>query len=194
MNTTQLIQATAPTLHAKYSPNLHKWLKKQRPAMGLPGVYRNIDTKQLEVVWRYPDDLFVGSRMNQILCAGSRARVYSYARATTSLLELIPDFWLQYIAVGRCAVDPEHRQHFIGDETRWETIGDVRGCTWCNKATQRLRRWTETVERKAWENVDPAPGSAMLPPADKCGDKTCAFVNIESGGSRCTTCGFECPF
>lgn len=197
MTPIQLIQATAPTLHAKYSPNLHMWMMRQKPHRnGTPTVYRDAETQHLSIGWIHPGECFSGTEMDRVLTRGVRAQMWYYSRRMTDNLQPIPDFWEQYIALGRCAMDPKHRQSFIGDSTRWETTGDTRGCVWCGKATQRLRRWTETVEHQAWESVKPAPGSAMPPPFDRCSPQTCVFVDLKppGTGSRCTTCGFECPF
>jgi hypothetical protein len=195
MNLTQLIQATAPKLHAKYSPNLHKWLKKHSLRQQKPTVYRDAETQRLSIGWIYPGDCFVGTELNRVLCQGSRSQTWSYSRRLTNNLQPITALWEQYVAIGRCAVDPRHAMHFIGDETRWAVKGDTRSCTWCGIATQRMRRWTETVERKAWVTEHPE-GTPRFPAADRCGDNLCSFVDLKppGTGSRCTTCGFECPF
>lgn len=57
------------------------------------------------------------------------------------------------MAVGRCAIDPDHMMHFVGDDTRWLTDNDHRECLWCRKHSQKLRHWVESVEHSAWEPV-----------------------------------------
>jgi hypothetical protein len=97
-----------------------------------------------------------------VLCNGKKETTANWLRERE--LQALPDFWVDYIRDGRCAIDTDHNMHFLGDSERWETTGDVRACQWCGKATQRLRHWTETVERQSWESVKTNTTEPLLPP------------------------------
>lgn len=139
----------------KYSPNLRQWVMSWNRRMcktvvgPVPNVYRHHDGS----LWvGYLDDFdgsLIGARMMSILCEGRKAKTFCNIGVRNP--ELVADFWSQYAADGRCAIDREHKQWFIGDDTRWKIDGDTRQCVWCGKATQRLKRWTEEVQREKWE-------------------------------------------
>ena len=140
-----------PSLGAKFSPNLHSYLTSPDLARLLPRmrVYRDEETGALWLGYVF-DGCFTGTLLGQVLTKGRKAAVYSHPEITPRLRE-IEDFWQRYVVVGRCAIDTGHSSHFIGGETRWVTIGPrERECTWCG-ARQVLSRWTESVDREAWE-------------------------------------------
>ncbi len=146
-----VLEQIAPERGAKYSPNLYRWLRKH--AVWLEGdvrVYR--DTLGDLWIGRIDDGFFNGCRMMRVLCLGARA---SRAMWTAiGELRLVADFWRDYAASGRCAIDRDHALSFIGGESRWSVQGDLRECLWCGNARQVLRRWTDSVERRVWENAD----------------------------------------
>ena len=136
---------------AKYSPNLHAWLtlrtKKHRAETS-----RVFADKQGTLYVGYLDDGYmIGSMLIAVLCNGKKEE--SWAFGYLGELTEVPDFWARYTAVGRCAIDPAHQMHFVGDDTRWRTNGEYRECLWCGAHAQKLRRWVEPVERSAWEPV-----------------------------------------
>jgi hypothetical protein len=90
----------------------------------------------------------IGARLMNVLCYGTKAESACWMNMG-SLVE-VADFWPRYVADGRCAIDTEHEECFIGDESRWSVNGAVRDCLWCGKARQMLVRWTETVQRQEW--------------------------------------------
>jgi len=143
------IAAIHPSKGAKYSPNLYSWLTKRgknhRAWTSL--VFADNDG----TLWIGMLDLgdLVGARLMQVLCNGDKAET-SYWVNLAPLRE-IPDFWERYIAVGRCAIDPEHKMYFVGDDARWRTNGEHRECLWCGRHSQKLRRWVDPVERSTWE-------------------------------------------
>jgi hypothetical protein len=99
---------------------------------------------------------FIGSKLNAVLC-DARAESMCYGGLVGQLREL-PHFWTAYTAIGRCAIDTEHKASFLSDESRWEVEGDQRHCLWCRSFTQVLRRWTVTLEKSAWmPAAEPAP-------------------------------------
>lgn len=142
------VSAIHPRNGEKYSHNLYAWLTdRNRPHRAKTSrVYR--DT--VGALWIGHLDLgdLIGARLYGVLCNGAEEQsAYWDARG----LDEASDFWLRYMADGRCAIDQEHNQHFVGDATRWRVDGDTRTCMWCGKVRQTLVRWTETVERERWE-------------------------------------------
>jgi hypothetical protein len=145
------VAAIHPSRGAKYSPNLHKWLT-QRGRRHMAWTSR-VYSDAAGVLWigmLDNGDLF-GCRLMQVLCNGAKA-FHACWVGLGPLVELA-DFWTNYTAIGRCAIDPGHKMYFTGDDTRWQTTGDHRECLWCGNHTQKLRRWIEPVERSAWEST-----------------------------------------
>lgn len=145
------VAAIHPSNGAKYSQNLHAWLtlrgKKHRAETS-----RVFSTKDGTLYIGFLDDGYlIGSRLLAVLCNGKNAAPWAFGHLKE--LTEVPDFWARYTAVGRCAIDPEHKMHFVGDDTRWRTDGDQRECLWCGAHAQKLRWWVEPVERSAWEPV-----------------------------------------
>ena len=142
-----------PKKSTKYSPNIYRWLtmrnKKYRAKTSR--VYRGEDGEIF--VGMIDDGLLIGSRLSAVLFYGPKAQ--SFCFIGPGRIEEVADFWQRYIADGRCAIDTEHRRHFIGDESRWLQDGDTRSCQWCGKAHQVLKRWTETVDCSKWVKLEP---------------------------------------
>lgn len=142
------LAAIAPNKGTRFSPNLHRWLSardKSRRAW-MSRVYRDADG----TLWIGFLDAgeFFGTKLYSVLCNGAQQDTACWVNLR-GLAEL-PDFWAQYMRVGRCAIDPAHERSFIGDDTRWLVRDDTRSCQWCGGAQQVLRRWTEVVERQEW--------------------------------------------
>jgi len=147
------VAAVSPRNGAKYSPNLYKWLtmRSKKHHAWTSRVYRDADG----VLWIGMLDLgdLIGARLVNVLCNGAKAESGCWVNMR-DLVE-VADFWPRYVADGRCAIDADHKMHFIGDDTRWTQDGDTRACLWCGKAQQVMARWTETVERWEWRDVHP---------------------------------------
>ena len=145
------VRAVDPRNGAKYSPNLHRWLtmRNKKHHAWTSRVYRD----QGGMLWIGMLDLgdLIGARLMNVLCYGTKAESFCYV-GMRSLVE-VSDFWPRYVADGRCAIDTEHRKSFVGDDTRWTQDGDTRACLWCGKAKQVLVRWTESVERHEWRDL-----------------------------------------
>jgi hypothetical protein len=62
------------------------------------------------------------------LCRGTQAGRYCYTKAMP-WLDAVDGFWDRYLAVGRCALDPDHVEHFVGGD-RFAVEGDTRRCLW----------------------------------------------------------------
>jgi hypothetical protein len=147
------VRAVDPRNGAKYSPNLHKWLtmRGKKHHAWTSRVYRD----RIGTLWIGMLDHgdLIGARLMNVLCYGTKAGSCCWVNLR-GLVE-VADFWPRYVRDGRCAIDTAHRECFIGDDTRWTQDGDTRTCLWCGKARQVLTRWTESVERQEWRNLQP---------------------------------------
>jgi hypothetical protein len=131
----------------KFSPNLHRWLKKERRHLHELQAFDSHDEERgglygrIYIGYRYDDEVH-GSRLATVLGQGGRAMVFCFpgSQHWTPL----EGWWDRYVAVGRCAIDPEHDVSFQQDHgPRYTQIGDVRTCNWCG-AIHRRERYTET--------------------------------------------------
>lgn len=144
----------APARGPQYSPNLYQWLGAQRirRRAWAMRVYRQ--TNGTLWIGMLDGRELIGSRLIAVLCHGKKETTMAYQ--CIDAVE-VPGFWARYTAVGRCAIDTDHRQHFINDESRWAVAGDERSCQWCGNHRQALKRWTETVEREQWQPLTVSP-------------------------------------
>lgn len=138
----------APKQGQKYSPNLHAWLKHLAYSE-LMHVYKHADGTlyigHVDGTW------FFGTRLVSVLCNGKKQSTFAYPNHAKNLTE-VTDFWPRYVRDGRCAIDPEHQEYFVDDNSRWLIEGDARHCQWCGNHSQVLLSWKEIkVEQKtAW--------------------------------------------
>lgn len=142
---------------SKYSPNLHKWLKSQRR----PDLIKVLtDTSSGVLIIgcvdnEYGDGQWLhGTALMSVLRNGKKATCFAYPMGSRHAFVELPDFWERYKEDGRCAIDPNHERHFVGDESRWVNDGDTRECQWCGKRKERLETWVETVTRQGWKPVE----------------------------------------
>lgn len=152
------VAAVHPRNGTRYSPNLFSWLtmRSRKHHAWTSRVYRDKDGT-LWIGRLDQGDLF-GARLMNVLCNGSKAESGCWINQQ-GLVE-VADFWPRYMRDGRCAIDTEHTQYFIGDDTRWAVDGDTRTCLWCGKARQVLARWTEVVARQEWRAIAPDRATA----------------------------------
>lgn len=145
------VRAVDPRNGSKYSPNLYRWLtmRSKKHHAWTSRVYRD----KGGTLWIGMLDLgdLIGARLMHVLCYGTKAESFCYV-GMRGLVEVV-DFWPRYVAEGRCAIDPEHARYFVGDDTRWTQDGDTRACLWCGKAQQVMVRWTESVDRHEWRDL-----------------------------------------
>jgi hypothetical protein len=130
---------------ASFSPNLYRWMLKHAHFFAEGGTptglwrlrHRRGDHAEGTLFLGYQDPAnsawFIGSRMLPVLCRGAKATPFSIA-IPVDAIEFVPDFWPRYLAVGRCAIDPEHTIGFVGDDTRFVVAGLNRQCNWCGRA------------------------------------------------------------
>lgn len=138
-----------PKNHERFSPNLYAWLvsRRQIRTLHLKRVFKEKDG----LLWiGYRDDQgdVIGVRLYQVLTNGRAAETGCYPGL---VVEEVTDFWERYVTLGRCAIDPEHKMHFIASRSRWEVNGDHRRCTWCGHEQWRHCS-TRLVTREHWEN------------------------------------------
>ena len=145
-----------PDIHPKYSPNLHQFLSARNYRVTACYATAHRDSQGAMWLGYVHDGEFTGARMMRVLSHGKKAMVSTVINIGP--LAEVPNFWSDYVAFGRCAIDVEHDIPFLGDKTRWKVEGDERSCLWCGKVHQRLERVTEVVVRERWK---PVPASAI---------------------------------
>ncbi|MDH0342019.1 hypothetical protein [Chromobacterium haemolyticum] len=146
-----------PCKSPAFSPNLHRWMRSRGHAYQNGGVadtvYRVRPDSKLATTYgagtlfighpysQYEGDTdFSGELLIAVLCHGTKAGSFCFAGAAPALEE-VTGFWDRYLDVGRCAIDPDHKEHFIGGD-RFRIEGDLRECLWCGA---RHRIETQTV-------------------------------------------------
>lgn len=139
------IEKISPEKGAKYSPNLYKWLKEKKSRSWSSRVY--VDKDKTLWIGILDGRELIGSKLIGVLCNGHKEESFAYQRVDATE---VPDFWANYMADGRCAIDPEHAMYFVGDDSRWVAEGGHRSCQWCHKATQRLVQTTRTIAAEKW--------------------------------------------
>jgi hypothetical protein len=154
-----------PSCSPSFSRNLHRWLKEFRRD-GIPNhVYRVTEDSKLaekfgagELMIGFamsgaPDDAdFCGARLSMVLCEGEKAQCWCFP-GTMSSLVMVPDFWANYLRVGRCAIDPAHETYFSG-AARFDEQADTRTCLWCG-AKQHKQRTQRIVYDEIWVLASP---------------------------------------
>lgn len=155
----------SPHKSPSYSPNLYRWMRENAHFYNDGGVaeavYRVIPrTRTAESFGSetlllgfpmnaYPGDAdFLGVRLTEVLCQGGKGGRWCFAGMTPDL-ELVEGFWDQYLAIGRCAIDPGHQEYFVGGGERYKIDGDARTCLWCG-ATHRRVLTPRTVIDESW--------------------------------------------
>lgn len=150
-----------------YSPNLHRWLRQRLRPLDRTvhdQVYRVTAGSLLHRRYDFAPgtlmiglpfenqpfaDDFGGTQLMHVLVVGSQAISMCYPGGMGGL-ERIDDFWERYRAIGRCAIDTDHTEHFIGGANRFVVQGDTRTCQWCG-AQQRRSIQIQHVETEIWK-------------------------------------------
>ena len=145
-----LLAAINPRNGPQFSPNLYRFLKRRGQTWATTcRVYLDMDGI-LRIGLLLEDGCFHGAWLMGVLCYGPREQVWEHPPGSLGDLREITDFWADYMRIGRCAIDPAHKQSFIGDESRWAIHGNERSCLWCGNAHQRLEVWVEQVRHERW--------------------------------------------
>lgn len=137
---------------SQYSRNFYLWLKSQSSRVWAFRVYREKSTNCLWVGILDGREL-IGSKLIAILCNGAKEKTAAWQGIDAVEVE---GFWDAYMAIGRCAIDPEHSMYFVDEATRWNVVGESRHCLWCKKASQVLTRHTHEVVTHKWQNSEVA--------------------------------------
>ena len=139
----------SPFHHEKYSANLHKWLTRYAKDFPTAQVYRATSggVKGDLAVGICVQDKLEGTLMHRILRNGAtdtRPTELPYK------WELVPNFWKDYRAIGRCAIDIKHTWSMQNATSRFKVSEDksVRVCQWCFKSFEKK---TIMVPREIWE-------------------------------------------
>jgi hypothetical protein len=135
----------------QFSLNLFRFLRKRGVAWAnICRVYR--DTDNIMWIGSLDNGWLHGARLMVVLCYGSGEQLFAYAPGRIAGLTEVPNFWEEYMRIGRCAIDPEHRRSFMDDETRWAVSDDGkhRSCLWCGNAHQKRETWVEQVQHERW--------------------------------------------
>lgn len=156
------VSKLSPKINDKYSPNLYKWLTDPKhPWQANSQVFERSDTDNpyYQGLWiGFIDDMgdFIGARLMGVLC---NVRKQSTACWAGLKFRKAKGFWKQYELYGRCAVDTEHKEHFMSAEGRWvySNDGKTRQCQWCKKCTQRLVSKRVSHTEHTWVNTKGTP-------------------------------------
>lgn len=161
-----------PKKSPAFSPNLFKWLQLRarhyrggviphavyRIKAGTPSSTRLMFEAGTLLIGLpadgHPGDTdFIGARLTAVLCQGSKETSWCYAGITPDI-EVVDGFWDRYLQVGRCAIDPEHKEHFVGND-RYTVTGDTRACQWCGHKQQKLVT-ERIVKDESWVTIGEA--------------------------------------
>lgn len=159
------LKQLAPAQSASFSPNLYRWMQTKahfyRAGGVLQTVYRVKPNTQLAkeygagtLMIGYPGDAggdqgFVGVRLMAVLCNGVKAGSFYYI-GMTPMLEEVEGFWDAYLTIGRCAIDPAHKEGFMAD--RYSVDGDTRIFLWCGAKHERAMT-PRTVFDESWNLI-----------------------------------------
>lgn len=151
----------APSKSASFSPNLHRWMRAKAHFFQDGGVLQTVyrvkagtslardigaDTLMLGYAEDQTENGFIGVRLMSALCQGAKAQSF-YHMGMAPMLEVVEGFWDQYLMVGRCAIDPAHKEGFMGD--RYSVDGGMRTCLWCGAKHERVIT-PRTVFDESW--------------------------------------------
>jgi len=142
-------QDISPTRGEKFSTNLHRYIKRRGARTN------NVFKAEDGTLWIGDVDghWFHGSRLMSILCGvrgAGNACAFPGAPDHWKLKEL-KNFWPDYLKIGRCAIDPDHHQHFMNSEGRYIQKGRHRVCQWCGqKQAMTIKR--SVIKHEQWSN------------------------------------------
>lgn len=156
------LKQLVPSLSPAFSPNLYYWMRKKAHFYKDGGVLQTVFRVKPEtrlakelgagtLMIGYADadgddNGFVGIRMMEALCLGAEAGSFYYI-GMAKMLEEVDEFWEQYLKIGRCAIDPAHKESFLGE--RYSMDGNTRSCTWCGAKHERVMT-PRTVFDESW--------------------------------------------
>ena len=139
-----------PKNHEKYSPNLYKWLKKRDESNRQKyRVYKKDDG--VLYIGEILDGGLSGTRLITVLCLGSKAEELFFC--DKNQYKEVVGFWENYIRIGRCAIDPEHREYFSCAGSRFIESNECRVCNWCGQKQKKVIT-TRVIQDVSWVNFE----------------------------------------
>jgi len=101
---------------------------------------------------------FEGQLLSTVLERGRTADLMMW-QGMGSSLTIRTGFWIDYLAHGRCAIDPGHTHDFWGAH-RYKVCGERRTCLWCGQQHQRFVRHPGAQDQiSSDKEVRAAPGA-----------------------------------
>lgn len=146
----EILKKINPKISDKYSPNLFRFLRGK--GRDCTTIFKDPDGV-LYIGHRESDGMVFGNRLSQVLCFGVRSQTYGYLGSSKKWRE-VKSFWAEYIKIGRCALDHEHKTHFQSQDSRYTQVSKtVRQCRWCGA---RLKRKIVIEKRKVetWNVIE----------------------------------------
>lgn len=137
-----------PSKSPAYSPNLYQYMKVRGHFSTQAGVAETVFVVKEgsraansfgagALMIGFIDDGFLhGAPLIGALCHGAGQERMAHPIAK-SLIEF-PEFWDNYLRLGRCAIDPEHQTHFLADPDRYVTTDSGRTCLWCGHQQKKI--------------------------------------------------------
>lgn len=163
-HSTLKLKQIAPSISAAFSPNLYRWMRAKGHFYKDGGVLQTVfrvkpgttlaqefgaGTLMIGYAGDQGENGFIGIRLIAALCHGTKAGSFYYV-GMAAMLDEVADFWEQYMQVGRCAIDPDHKEGFMGD--RFTLDGDTRTCLWCGAKHDRVMT-PRTVFVESWTTL-----------------------------------------
>lgn len=145
------LASISPAAGAKYSPNLHRWMKREfkfgRRAQAF-FIARDGGNESRSIIIGYepkswPGDV-IGATLSDVL-SGGRVREGHYTGERWKPKPL-PGFLQGYAKWGRCYIDPSHTMWFR--DPRWTEHGDRRVCLWCGISQRKETRERVVVDER----------------------------------------------
>jgi hypothetical protein len=138
------ISSISPKAGARFSPNLHAWVKKHfHGSRFRPKAFMR--EKDILIGYVVLGD-FTGSSLSSILAWGAKTQMFCLGggHRPTRKFRLLEDFWPKYVELGRCHIDPGHVTSFV--DKRWDERPRKRTCLWCGHVQRKVVKRRTVVE------------------------------------------------
>lgn len=131
-----------PSRSQAFSPNLYRYLKKHGHFYRDGGIAQDVFVARAgtaaaksfgegnQLLGYFDLKCFIGVRLIEALCKGAKAQSSAYFCSNADF-DFAPNFWDEYLRLGRCAIDPDHKEYFI--DVRYHEKGKQQVCLWCSK-------------------------------------------------------------
>ena len=155
------IRAIRPTQGRadRFSQNLYRWLRRHphytqvffrrgnASSLGAPDTAYDPERTQASQIYvgLVDDGDLLGSRLSEILVDGAKTQTWCYPGFPCD--EITEAFWAGYKAIGKCAIDPEHRLY--ADKERYRGDDTARVCCWCGRHEEAFTE-ARVVRQTVW--------------------------------------------